>query len=87
MLRHCPRWWPRLQAGGTVDSRVLVQSFEQDWGSTTGLGFNHSFIEGPQLGAALLATHLNGQPRIGASRGTPGASWAILVNHLFNTGW
>ncbi|HEY6810499.1 MAG TPA: hypothetical protein VIZ70_05175 [Propionibacteriaceae bacterium] len=53
----------------------------------TGLGFNHSFIEGPQLGAALLATHLNGQPRIGASRGTPGASWAILVNHLFNTEW
>ena len=51
-------------AGGTADSRIQLISIEQDW------GFNHSFVEGPQLSAALLATHLNGQ-RLDIDHGYP----------------
>jgi Oxidoreductase molybdopterin binding domain len=68
------------QAGGTVDSRVLVQSFEQDW------GFNHSFIEGPQLEAALLATHLNGQ-RLDLDHGYPIRLIAPNRAGVLNTKW
>jgi hypothetical protein len=68
------------RAGGTMDSRVLVQSFEQDW------GFNHSFIEGPQLGAALLATHLNGQ-RLDLDHGYPLRLIAPNRAGVLNTKW
>ena len=40
------------QAGGTADSRVQVVSLEP-------VGYNRSFVEGPQVSTALLATHLN----------------------------
>jgi DMSO/TMAO reductase YedYZ molybdopterin-dependent catalytic subunit len=69
-----------LQAGGTAKSRVLVQSFERDW------GFNHSFIEGPQLSAALLATHLNGQ-RLNLDHGYPLRLIAPNRAGVLNTKW
>jgi DMSO/TMAO reductase YedYZ molybdopterin-dependent catalytic subunit len=69
-----------LQAGGTAESRVLVQSFERDW------GFNHSFIEGPQLSAALLATHLNGQ-RLNLDHGYPLRLIAPNRAGVLNTKW
>jgi hypothetical protein len=50
-------------AGGNADSRVQLLSLEQE-------GYNHSFIEGPQLSAALLATHVNGQ-RLSVDHGYP----------------
>ena len=68
------------QTGGTVNSRVLVQSFEQDW------GFNHSFVEGPQLEAALLATHLNGQ-RLDLDHGYPLRLIAPNRAGVLNTKW
>jgi DMSO/TMAO reductase YedYZ molybdopterin-dependent catalytic subunit len=69
-----------LQAGGTAESRVLVQSFEHDW------GFNHSFIEGPQLSAALLATRLNGQ-RLDLDHGYPLRLIAPNRAGVLNTKW
>jgi len=51
------------RAGGTADSAVEVVSLELE-------GFNHSFVESPQLSAALLATHLNGQ-RLNIDHGFP----------------
>jgi hypothetical protein len=69
-----------LQAGGTADSRIQVISIEQDW------GFNHSFIEGPQLSAALLATHLNGQ-RLGIDHGYPLRLIAPNRAGVLNTKW
>jgi DMSO/TMAO reductase YedYZ molybdopterin-dependent catalytic subunit len=68
------------QAGGTANSRVLVQSFEENW------GFNHSFIEGPQLEAALLATHLNGQ-RLDLDHGYPLRLIAPNRAGVLNTKW
>jgi DMSO/TMAO reductase YedYZ molybdopterin-dependent catalytic subunit len=69
-----------LQAGGTADSRIQVISIEQDW------GFNHSFIEGPQLSAALLATHLNGQ-RLDIDHGYPLRLIAPNRAGVLNTKW
>ena len=43
------------RAGGDADSHVQVVSLE------TGSQYAHSVIEGPQVAAALLATHLNGE--------------------------
>jgi hypothetical protein len=51
------------QAGGATNSRVQVLSLES-------VGYNHSFVEGPQLAAALLATHLNGE-RLNLDHGYP----------------
>jgi hypothetical protein len=69
-----------LPAGGTADSRIQVISIEQDW------GFNHSFIEGPQLSAALLATHLNGQ-RLDIDHGYPLRLIAPNRAGVLNTKW
>jgi DMSO/TMAO reductase YedYZ molybdopterin-dependent catalytic subunit len=69
-----------LQAGGTADSRIHLISLEQDW------GFNHSFIEGPQLGAALLATHLNGQ-RLDIDHGYPLRLISPNRAGVLNTKW
>ncbi|HEY9468333.1 MAG TPA: molybdopterin-dependent oxidoreductase, partial [Propionibacteriaceae bacterium] len=69
-----------LRAGGTADSRVQLISIEQDW------GFNHSFIEGPQLSAALLATHLNGQ-RLDVDHGYPLRLISPNRAGVLNTKW
>lgn len=52
------------EAGGDSGSRVHIVSLE------TGSPYNNSFIEGPQLAAALLATHLNGE-RLDLDHGFP----------------
>jgi hypothetical protein len=69
-----------LQAGGTADSRVHLLSVEQNW------GFNHSFVEGPQLSAALLATHLNGE-RLDLDHGYPLRLIAPNRAGVLNTKW
>jgi DMSO/TMAO reductase YedYZ molybdopterin-dependent catalytic subunit len=69
-----------LQAGGTADSRIQVISLEEDW------GFNHSFIEGPQLSVALLATHLNGQ-RLDLDHGYPLRLISPNRAGVLNTKW
>lgn len=68
------------QAGGTAASRVLMLSLEAEG------GFNHSFVEGPQLSAALLATHLNGQ-RLDIDHGYPLRLIAPNRAGVFNTKW
>lgn len=68
------------QAGGTADSRVQLLSLEPEG------AFNHSFIEGPQLSAALLATHLNGQ-RLDIDHGYPLRLIAPNRAGVFNTKW
>jgi Oxidoreductase molybdopterin binding domain len=67
------------QAGGTAASRVLVQSLEPE-------GYNHSFVEGPQLSAALLATHLNGH-RLDINHGYPLRLIAPNRAGVLNTKW
>jgi Oxidoreductase molybdopterin binding domain len=69
-----------LQAGGTADSRVHLLSVEENW------GFNHSFVEGPQLSAALLATHLNGE-RLDLDHGYPLRLIAPNRAGVLNTKW
>jgi DMSO/TMAO reductase YedYZ molybdopterin-dependent catalytic subunit len=69
-----------LRAGGSASSRIQVISVEQDW------GFNHSFIEGPQLLAALLATHLNGE-RLDLDHGYPLRLIAPNRAGVLNTKW
>jgi DMSO/TMAO reductase YedYZ molybdopterin-dependent catalytic subunit len=68
------------QAGGTTASRVLLLSLEAEG------GFNHSFVEGPQLSAALLATHLNGR-RLDIDHGFPLRLIAPNRAGVFNTKW
>ena len=51
------------RAGGTADSRVQFHSVETE-------GYNHSEMFGPQLAAAVLATHLNGE-RLNLDHGYP----------------
>ena len=68
------------RAGGTADSRILFLSLEPEG------GFNHSFMEGPQLSAALLATHLNGQ-RLDIDHGYPLRLIAPNRAGVFNTKW
>lgn len=68
------------RAGGTADSRILFLSLEPEG------GFNHSFMEGPQLSAALLATHLNGQ-RLDINHGYPLRLIAPNRAGVFNTKW
>jgi molybdopterin-dependent oxidoreductase-like protein protein len=67
------------QAGGTTDSRVQVVSLEP-------VGYNHSFVEGPQLSAALLATHLNGE-RLNIDHGYPLRLIAPNRPGALNTKW
>jgi Oxidoreductase molybdopterin binding domain len=66
-------------AGGSVESRVRLVSLEVE-------GFNASFVEGPQLAAALLATHLNGQ-RLNLDHGYPLRLIAPNRAGVLNTKW
>ncbi len=68
------------QAGGTVDSRILFLSLEPEG------GFNHSVMEGPQVGVALLATHLNGR-RLDVDHGYPLRLIAPNRAGVLNTKW
>jgi hypothetical protein len=67
------------QAGGTAESRVQVVSLEP-------VGYNRSFVVGPQLGAALLATHLNGE-RLDLDHGYPLRLIAPNRPGVLNTKW
>ena len=66
-------------AGGSADSRVRLVSLEVE-------GFNASFVDGPQLAAALLATHLNGQ-RLDIDHGFPLRLIAPNRPGVLNTKW
>ena len=68
------------RAGGNADSRVKVISLEPN-GS-----YNHSFVDGPQVGAALLATHLNGG-RLTIDHGYPLRLIAPNRAGVLNTKW
>jgi DMSO/TMAO reductase YedYZ molybdopterin-dependent catalytic subunit len=67
------------RAGGTASSRIQLLSLEPE-------GFNHSFLEGPQLATALLATHLNGE-RIDLDHGYPLRLIAPNRAGVLNTKW
>jgi hypothetical protein len=67
------------QAGGATNSRVQVLSLES-------VGYNHSFVEGPQLAAALLATHINGE-RLNLDHGYPLRLIAPNRAGVLNTKW
>lgn len=68
------------RAGGDADSEVEVISFEPR-GS-----FDHSTVAGPQVSAALLATHLNGQ-RLDVDHGYPLRLIAPNRAGVLNTKW
>lgn len=68
------------RAGGNADSRVKVTSLEPK-GS-----YNYSFIEGPQVSRALLATHLNGG-RLTVDHGYPLRLIAPNRAGVLNTKW
>ncbi|MEO8329269.1 MAG: molybdopterin-dependent oxidoreductase [Candidatus Nanopelagicales bacterium] len=68
-----------MRAGGTADSRVRVSSLEQ-------VGYNDSYLEGPQVGAALLATHINGE-RLSLDHGYPLRLIAPNRAGVLNTKW
>src|SRR5215217_4131216 len=67
------------RAGGNADSHVAVVSFGAG-------GFRRSQIFGPQLSAALLATHLNGQ-RLSLDQGYPLRLMAPNRPEVLNTKW
>ena len=67
------------RAGGNADSVVRVRSLEP-------AGFNTSEIFGPQLAAALLATHLNGA-RLNIDHGYPLRLIAPNRAGVLNTKW
>ena len=67
------------QAGGTTDSRVQVLSLESE-------GYNHSLVEGLQLAATLLATHVN-RERLDVDHGYPLRLIAPNRPGVFNTKW
>jgi DMSO/TMAO reductase YedYZ molybdopterin-dependent catalytic subunit len=67
------------RAGGTADSRIRFVSLQPD-------GFNSSFMEGPQVSAALLATHLNGH-RLDLDHGYPLRLIAPDRAGVLNTKW
>ncbi|GAA3613055.1 molybdopterin-dependent oxidoreductase [Microlunatus ginsengisoli] len=67
------------RAGGSADSLVRVHSLEP-------AGFNSSEIFGPQLSAALLATHLNGE-RLDLDHGYPLRLIAPNRAGVLNTKW
>jgi DMSO/TMAO reductase YedYZ molybdopterin-dependent catalytic subunit len=66
-------------AGGTAESRVEVFSLEP-------VGYNRSFVEGPQVSAALLATHLNDE-RLDLDHGYPLRLIAPNRAGVLNTKW
>ena len=68
------------RAGGSADSRIRVFSLEQD------SQYNRSEVMGPQLGRALLATHLNGQ-RLDIDHGYPLRLIAPDRAGVLNTKW
>jgi hypothetical protein len=68
------------RAGGSADSRVKVVSLEPK-GS-----YNHSFVAGPQVAHALLATHLNGE-RLDIDHGYPLRLIAPDRAGVLNTKW
>lgn len=68
------------RAGGTPDSRVVLSSLEPDG------PYRRSAIDGPQLHAALLATHLNGE-RLTLDHGYPLRLIAPNRAGVFNTKW
>ena len=67
------------RAGGNADSRVRFHSLESE-------GYNHSEMFGPQLSAALLATHLNGE-RLNVDHGYPLRLIAPNRPGVLNTKW
>jgi DMSO/TMAO reductase YedYZ molybdopterin-dependent catalytic subunit len=67
------------QAGGSADSRIQVDSLEP-------VGYNRSFVEGPQVSAALLATHLNDE-RLDLDHGYPLRLIAPNRAGVMNTKW
>jgi hypothetical protein len=68
------------RAGGDTDSRVRVVSLEPR-GS-----YNHSYVDGPQVRHALLATHLNGG-RLDIEHGYPLRLIAPNRAGVLNTKW
>jgi hypothetical protein len=68
-----------VRAGGGTESVVRVHSLEP-------VGFNSSEIFGPQLSAALLATHLNGE-RLNVDHGYPLRLIAPNRAGVLNTKW
>ena len=67
------------RAGGTAESRVRFHSLETE-------GYNHSEMFGPQVSAALLATHLNGE-RLNVDHGYPLRLIAPNRAGVLNTKW
>jgi hypothetical protein len=67
------------RAGGGPDSRVRVVSLED------GL-YGHSVVQGPQVSAALLATHVNGQ-RLNLDHGYPLRLISPNRPGVLNTKW
>ena len=68
-----------LRAGGNTSSRVRVVSLEQ------GL-YGNSVVVGPQVSAALLATHLNGE-RLDLDHGYPFRLISPNPPGVLNTKW
>jgi len=68
------------RAGGTADSTVYVRSLQPHG------AYAHSTISGPQLGGALLATHLNGE-RLDLDHGYPVRLIAPDRAGVLNTKW
>ncbi len=67
------------RAGGNAESRIRLVSLEQG-------GFSSSSVFGPQLPAALLATHINGQ-RLSVDHGYPLRLIAPNRAGVLNTKW
>jgi hypothetical protein len=68
------------RAGGDAGSRVRVVSLER------GSAYSHSYVEGPQVAHALLATHLNGE-RLNLDHGYPLRLIAPDRAGVLNTKW
>ncbi|MCW2846161.1 MAG: hypothetical protein JWR90_135 [Marmoricola sp.] len=68
------------RAGGDASSRVDVSSLQP------GGAYNHSTLQGPQVEAALFATHLNGQ-RLDLDHGYPLRLIAPNRPGVLNTKW
>jgi hypothetical protein len=68
------------RAGGDRSSRVVVVSLQPHG------PYNHSTVEGPQVSAALLATHLNGE-RLDVDHGYPLRLIAPNRPGVLNTKW
>ena len=68
------------RAGGSTGSRVVLSSLEPDG------PYRRSVISGPQLHAALLATHLNGE-RLSLDHGYPLRLIAPNRAGVLNTKW